>query len=325
MMVWLGLDGGGTKTEALVLSLEGARGFARGGPSNHQGVGLEQAVATIVEVATDALRDAGVESQAVRGAVLGLAGADFPEDVESLRDGLKSRLTFPFQVVNDAEIALAAGTEKGWGIAAVAGTGGNVFGRNAAGERRQVGGLGYEWGDYGSGIDVARAVLHHAFRSAELRGEKTLLEPMVLTMLGFPDYESLSRAIYFHQLPEAAFLVLAPLCFQAAQQGDAVAVRILEDNGRAIAESVIGCARLLAMDHLSVDVVLAGSLWLGMAPHMREAFDAVLATGLPRATARVTNLRPVAGAALMAISAELPPPESLRNALRQDMRFSGVE
>ena len=42
MMVWLGLDGGGTKTEALVLSLEGARGFARGGPSNHQGVDFDE-------------------------------------------------------------------------------------------------------------------------------------------------------------------------------------------------------------------------------------------------------------------------------------------
>lgn len=327
MAVWLGVDGGGTKTEALLVSDRAILGFSRGGPSNHQGVGLDSAARAVVETIQGALDQAGLSWDAVDGgAVLGLAGADFPEDIARLTEALTPHVSvMPFQVVNDAEIALSAGTPAGFGIAAIAGTGGNVFGRNRAGVKRQVGGLGYEWGDYGSGIDIAREVLHHAFRSAERRGPKTQLEPLVLEMLGMPDYEALSRAIYFREMPAMHFIVLAPLCFQAAAAGDAIAASILVRTGEAIAESVAGCARLLDMAQEPVDVVLAGSLWLGVAPHMKEAFAGLLAEQLPLARARVTDLRPVAGAALMAMEQGGEPTDVLRTVLRNDLRFGGVE
>lgn len=324
-MTWLGVDGGGTKTEALLVSDQRVMGYARGGPANHQGIGLEAAVLEIWRTISQALEVAGVAIDAVDAAVLGLAGADFPEDVAALSEGLASYFARSrFRVVNDAEIALAAGTSKGYGIAAVAGTGGNVFGVNPTGMSRQVGGLGYEYGDYGSGIDIVRDVLHAAFRSAEKRGEKTLLEQMVLRMLGLPDYSALSRALYFKEIPDVALIVMAPLCFQAAAQGDAVSIGILERQGQAIAESVVGCARLLDMASMPLDVVMAGSLWLGTAPHMKDRFIETLKSGLPYADPQLTELRPVAGAALLAAGFG-EPTEDLRQQLLLDARFSGVE
>ena len=195
-----------------------------------------------------------------------------------------------------------------------------MLGKTPDGLIRQVGGLGYEYGDYGSGIDMARDVLHHAFRSAELRGPQTLLEQVVLSTFGVPDFPTLSQAMYSQKIAPEAFLMLAPLCFQAARQQDAVAIDILRRQGVAIGESIVGCARLLHLQATAVDVVLAGSLWLGSAPHMRDALHAVVSRELPLARIELSELRPVAGAALMAC-----PSSELRAALREDFRFRGVE
>lgn len=302
-------------------------GFARGGPSNHQVVGMERAMEELTRVMNDALHAAQRGMDQIRGVVVGLAGADFPEDVARVDSLLRDfYASVPFRVVNDAEIALRAGSDARSAIVAVAGTGGNVFGINNDGLTRHVGGLGYEWGDFGSGIDLAREVLHVAFRSAEFRGPKTAMEETILSVLGLPDYESLSRALYFKEIPETHFLVLAPLCFQAALGGDDVACRLLTQMGRAIGESVIGCAKLLSLTDLPCDVVMAGSLWLGQAPQMKDAFLDSVRKSLPQASARMTELRPVAGAVLMAVeNSGVARSCELRDSLIKDARLKGIE
>lgn len=320
--MWIGVDGGATKTEALVVDQTRVAGFFRAGPSNHQGVGMDNALREIWHTVSGALQDAGTTLDRVQGAVLGLAGADFPEDIQRLVQGLAPLFgQTPFRVVNDSEIALHAGSNEGWGIVAIAGTGTNVLGRTPDGVIRQVGGLGYEYGDYGSGIDMARDVLHHAFRSAECRGPKTSLEDVVLATFGVQDFLALSRAIYFQEIAPEAYLMLAPLCFQAARENDAVAMDILRRQGRAVGESIVGCARLLKLEGVALDVILAGSLWLGSAPHMRDALMQTVTSALPLARVELSELRPVAGAALMAASFA----SGLREVLREDVRFRGVE
>lgn len=324
-MIVLGVDGGATKTEACIVRDGRVVGFSRGGPSNHQVVGIEGALSEIASVIDEAFQEAGLDVSSLDNAVLGLAGADFPQDVARVTERLSAYFgSLPFRVVNDAEVALYAGTDKGWGIVAVAGTGGNVLGRTADGQVRQVGGMGYEYGDWGSGVDVAKAVLHHAFRSAEQRGRSTVLEQRVLALFGRQSYQELSWAMYDHQIPDMAFLALAPLCFQAALDGDVVAARILEDQGRAIGESIVGCARLLHLDRGPVDVVLAGSLWLGVAPNLKESVVRVLKDELPEARVLVTEFRPVAGAVFMAATPKGSIPV-LREELRPDARLRGVE
>jgi N-acetylglucosamine kinase-like BadF-type ATPase len=325
-MVLLGVDGGATKTEALVVAGTRVAGAARCGPSNHQAVGWDAACHEIADLVHEVLRQADLCLDDLDQVVLGLAGMDFPEDFSTMTERLGPLLgRVPFSVVNDAEIALDAGTDKGYGIVAICGTGGNVFGRAPDGRKRQVGGLGYEYGDWGSGIDVARATLHAAFRSAELRGPATVLEPLVLAALGRSHYQELSAAMYRHEIPEAAFLVLAPLCFRAAADGDAVAQDILQQQGRAVGGSVVGCARLLQLEQQPIDVILAGSLWLGQAPQMKQGFWSAVQPTLPLADIRVTALRPVAGAILAAARQAGQSDKELRAILARDARFSGVE
>ncbi|NMP22554.1 hypothetical protein [Sulfobacillus harzensis] len=88
---------------------------------------------------------------------------------------------------------------------------------------------------------------------------------------------------------------------------------------------MIGCARLLHMDQAPTEVVLAGSLWLGQAPHLKDAFFQRLNRDRPMANARITELRPVAGAVLTAIGTRGKNTRALREVLKRDSRLTGVE
>src|SRR6185503_4562530 len=160
----LAVDGGGTKTHALITDLQG-KVLARGlGPSsNIHNVGLElscQAMTTAIEGAllqvSGGLRP-GAKGQGWRGASIaaacfGLAGVDAPQDEADIGRWVRQQtIADRFLVVNDAELVLAAGTPEGWGVALVSGTGSVCLGRAADGRTVRVGGWGPLLGDEGSG------------------------------------------------------------------------------------------------------------------------------------------------------------------------------
>lgn len=315
--IYLGVDGGGTKTLAVLVQDGVVLGQGLAGPSNHEAEGgLSQAVKAIQVAIYGALAQSSVTPDAISQAVLGLAGADFPEDFQLLTDGLQPLFgQVPFKVVNDAEVALAGGARSGTGIVVICGTGTNVWGLAPDGRSEHVGGNGYEFGDWGGGIDLARAVLHHAFRSHEQRGPKTQLELAVLEALGFADYAHLAHALRFRMEPYR-FLALAPLCFRIADAGDVVAQKILTDMGHALGQSAVGCAKILNMTQEPVEIVMAGSVWLGSARQLVDAFLDTLKQSLPLADAHFPDLSPVAGAALLAAAMAGEDPLQLREAFR---------
>ena len=165
----LGLDGGGSKTLALLADAEGrviGRGIA--GASNYQNIGETAAWAALDTAIAAAFADAGLEPSAVAAVGLGLAGVDRPED-RALFEGWAARRFggAPVVIANDAELVLAAGTPDGWGIALISGTGSIVFGRSPQGEMARAGGWGHIMGDEGSGYAIGVEALPrgHAPRS----------------------------------------------------------------------------------------------------------------------------------------------------------------
>ena len=77
----LGVDGGATKTDAVVMAVDGRiLGSGRGGSSNWESVGLADAVNAIVLAVDGALAEAGHTRREVAAAVFALAGVDWPAD-----------------------------------------------------------------------------------------------------------------------------------------------------------------------------------------------------------------------------------------------------
>src|ERR1700737_4815921 len=169
----LGFDGGGTKTECVLMNSADqvlARTYA--GPSNPSRIGVESAVRAIEEGADLALREAGLERSAIAGVGAGLAGTAKPEMKERMSCALQK--CFPGAVVivlTDLEAALAAAGE-GPAIVLVAGTGSAAFGRNADGEIARAGGYGPSSSDQGSAYDIGKRAIAAAVPERPGGGER---------------------------------------------------------------------------------------------------------------------------------------------------------
>src|SRR5258706_2927418 len=140
----LGFDGGGTKTECVVLDAGGnIIGEGRGGPSNALRCGFDTAFRSLREAAGEALKSASLHTHSVSNVCAGLAGAGRRNVVRRVLVFLAQE--FPnalAQVITDYEIALEAAVGAGPGIVLIAGTGSVAYGRNTAGETARAGGDG---------------------------------------------------------------------------------------------------------------------------------------------------------------------------------------
>src|SRR5580700_2017416 len=121
----IGVDGGATKTEAVVANREGQPvGAGRSGCGNWEVVGERSAADTIFDAIRQALERARVNLSQVRNAHMGLAGLDWPEDEPRLRAALAQHLgSVPVTLENDAFLGTRACTPDTNGIAVAAGSG----------------------------------------------------------------------------------------------------------------------------------------------------------------------------------------------------------
>ncbi len=149
----IAIDGGGTKTEAVLIRDDGtvcARQL--GNASNPHSVGGGQALETIKELMVLLLTKARESDEPLRAVFAGLAGADRETAripfISLLRGMLNSHI--PARVDSDALNCLSSGIGTGDGIVVIAGTGSAAFARRK-GAMHQVGGWGHLLGDEGSG------------------------------------------------------------------------------------------------------------------------------------------------------------------------------
>ena len=169
----LGVDGGTTKTVALVADERGTvLSAARGGGSNWSGPDVEIPMSVVVATVREALAKAGIAGEAVSMAAFGLAGADWPEDHVARQRylegaGIAQRLV----VKNDSFVGLRAGTHRPYGIGIVAGTGTNTA--IIAPDGREYA-FGYYASQGGAG-EIAEDALWAVLRAEDGRGKPTRL------------------------------------------------------------------------------------------------------------------------------------------------------
>ena len=222
---YLGVDGGGSKTLAVIVDAQGReRGRGHAGSANHTGVGLEQALQNISAAVQQAASDVPC-SLPLASAWLGLAGIDRPADATLLGSHLRE-LAALVLMTNDAELLLSA-LGKQAGIVLIVGTGSIALARDQEGNVSRVGGWGHILGDEGSGYDIGRRGLQAAVRAADGRGQATLLLDLILQHWQLRTAEDLIDAVYTVD-NKAKIAQTAIYVIHAARQGDAVALEIVE-------------------------------------------------------------------------------------------------
>ncbi len=303
MRYYLGVDGGGTKTYALITDEDGRIvGKGVGGNGNHQ-IDGDTARMSIELAVEQALQQAELTREEIAYAYFGLAGADRETDYRILNPMIASLGLPRFQVNCDTMIAMRAGTDRPYGVVLICGTGTNCAGVNEQGEFLQCGGFSYKYGDFGGGGSLSIEAFRTVIRAWDGREEQTLLTQLVLDELGYQTTEEMFHDFLDHAKPVPA--ELTKLLFNAADQGDTPAQTILRKQGEELGKAARAVIRQLNMGDSSFDVVLAGSVVTrGSGNHIDPYVEAYVKEAAPQANLAKLGIEPVAGAVWLAMEAD---------------------
>jgi len=321
----LAVDGGNSKTDLALVDAEGSvLALVRGQLSSPHHIGLDGCLDVLENLLAEALREAGLARRngpvAEIGAFL-LAGVDFPNEERELETALGARAWSARTIVgNDTFAVLRAGTERGWGVAVVCGSGINCVGVGPDGRHVRFPALGAITGDWGGGFDVGMAALSAAARSEDGRGPKTSLERTVPAYFGVDTPLDLAEGIHVDRIPVRRIIELAPLVLASAAE-DPVAAEIVDR----LAAEVVALARAalvrLELTGEPAEVLLGGGLMQAGDGRLLDAIRAGLGEVGPALAVRHTALPPIVGAALLGLDELGATPEAQERARRE---FAGA-
>jgi N-acetylglucosamine kinase-like BadF-type ATPase len=262
----IGVDGGGSKTDYLLYDASCCRlvGRYKGGATNHEVYrqGFEAVGAELEGSLKALLQPLGIPIRDIAAGVFGMAGIDCLSQ-KNMAESLLSDLGFrKFIVMNDSFLGVKAGSPDGTGLCIINGAGNSIAGIDAEGNHQQVGGLGFYSGDEGGGRHIAGKVIRAVYEELFRCGERTALTPLLLSLFGIEEeryfVDRLDELFLSKRMDEKEIL---RLLFRCAEEGDQVAVSILDHMAREIAKSACGCIRRLRLGD-ETTVVLAGSIHL---------------------------------------------------------------
>lgn len=293
--IFIGIDGGGTKTVAALCNQHGeVLSLASGDSANMQSRPWYEVETTLRELLRQLFAQANGSVSAVEAVVFGLAGADRPE-AKRLISGSFGPLFSRIYIDNDAVTALYSGTWGGPGIVLIAGTGSIAYGVSGTGIRHRVGGWGYLLGDEGSGFDLGKKAVTAVLRQFDGRGEETLLTATVLQHFAVRVPSELISLLYGSSNPRKRIAEAGRLLLQAADQGDRLSLRLLDQAAEDLLELVFTCENRMQERQ---PVVLAGGLLSAGSRLQRLVAERLQAAGRE---AIIPPFPPVAGALIMAL------------------------
>jgi len=258
----VGVDGGGTKTHAVIMDVDErilGEGFA--GPSNPLRVGITTAAAAVREAVDRACTAGKVRRSDVVAAQVGLAGARREELRARMREALSDIGIGEVEVVGDAEIALYGATDGEPGLVVIAGTGSICCGINARGKRAFAGGWGPVAGDEGSGAWMSRCALHAVAKAVDGRGPATALTEAAVAYFHVTAAEDLSTAIYAPTMTNERLAGFGKDVIEAAKENDEVAQEIVAQAGTELGLAGVAVIRTLRMERENFQVAYVGGVF----------------------------------------------------------------
>jgi len=293
----LGVDGGNTKTVAVVARHDGrVLGQARGGATDiHAGASPEGPLAELTRVVSEAMGQASVTAQDIDATAFSLAGADWPEDFPLLEREIVARLGLGAPlVVNDALGALRSGSPDWTGIAVACGTYNAIGARQADG---RIFHLGF-WPDGVGGADLGSSALKAVYRAGLGLGPPTAMTAPVLAAYDAADWRALMHSFTRLEAPVSMRGVrsLAQIVLDAAEAGDGVARALVDRSADILAAQARVAANALDLPLQGLRLVLTG----GVLQHPSALMADGIAARLP-GTQPVRVMAPaVTGALLLA-------------------------
>jgi glucosamine kinase len=231
--LFLGIDGGGTKTACVLGDETAILGRGAGGGSNLVRLDETRVREALHSAIRQACAGANVNPSEFSRTCIGVAGAGRAEIADRVRALLEEAIGGEILVVGDMDITLESAFGRGPGIIVIAGTGSIAFGRNAEGKTARAGGWGFAISDEGSGHWIGQRAVAAAMRSLD-EGNSGLLLDNILKFFGVVSAEQL--VIAANATPPPDFSALFPSVLRAAEDEDHLAQKILSRAGEELAE-----------------------------------------------------------------------------------------
>ncbi|WP_229745384.1 N-acetylglucosamine kinase [Pullulanibacillus pueri] len=258
---YVAIDGGGTKTDAVLFDHTGHIHHRVIGESTNPNAPTQEQLTERFKSIFNALflsHKANISS--LKHCFAGMSGADHPVLNDRIRQIIQGTLPVPaerVQVENDAVNALWSGTEGKEGMVVIAGTGSILYGRYANGESFRIGGWGHLVSDEGSGYHIGREAVAYALKAHDGLREKGVLFESLLKHFQIEKMSDVIPLIYDDPKPALAGVV--PIVDKATAQGDPVAQQIMETAIQALLELIHA-----GLDHFNqkrISIVATGGIW----------------------------------------------------------------
>jgi len=292
--IFLGIDGGGTKTTCVIGDETSVLGNGTATGSNVIRLGEAKAREALADAISQACAAAHIKPAQIARTWGGLAGAGRPEISNLVRGILTELVSGEIEVVGDMVIALQAAFGDGPGVMVIAGTGSMAYGRNASGNTLRAGGWGFSIFDEGSGHWIGRSAIAALMRNYDETGaENSVLLDHVKKAWALTTREQLVLAA--NASPSPDFAALLPAVLTAADSGDALAQSILTQAATELARLAKIVIRRLFSDRDKVPVGMSGGVFDNCAL-VRDAFYTSLRSESPNCSVNSAVIEPVRGA-----------------------------
>ena len=238
MSFYVGIDGGGTQTTAVLIDADGREVARLHGEAGIVNVLEPESVARqLADLVTATLASAKVDALP-QVLVCALAGAGRAPERERLERSLSAHGVAQWaHVTSDFEAAVQDAFGSGSGILVVAGTGSSAFARNADGRTARAGGWGHILGDEGSGYALGVAALRRAMREYDGREPSEGWLQLVVEQTGVASVDALVR--WAAAAAKADIAALAPVVFEAAERNTESACEMVASGARDLALHVM--------------------------------------------------------------------------------------
>jgi N-acetylglucosamine kinase-like BadF-type ATPase len=318
--MFLGIDGGGTKTAYALIEANGRIRARHVGPSvSHLAEGFARATELLIGGIAATLERAASAPDKVIFAFVGLPAYGEDSATTATMDAMPASLLDAgrYRCGNDTVCSWAGSLAGEDGISVIAGTGSIAYGEYA-GRNARAGGWGELIGDEGSAYWIAREGLNMFSRMSDGRTPRGPLYELVRSRFGLTIDLDLCARIYGESgSVRSVFAQFAVLVHEAAQAGDAQAVAVFGRAAKELVECVAAVRRSLAVPEGEViPVSHSGGVFNG-ATFSRDAFRSALQTANQGFQYRVPMYTPDIGAALYAAQlAGQPLDEAAKQRLR---------
>ena len=300
----IGIDGGGTKTEAALADLRGKIfKITRSGPASPRNIGVKKTAQNVAEAISKLLE--GTKNKKILSTYIGLPTVE-KEEYKRKKDEIKKEILNNKKITlikkgkiiieSDQKVAFRSGTAKRDGIVLISGTGCVCRGWRGG---KDVKSSGWGWlADEGSGFWVGQKGFQAFYKELDGRGKKTLITKLIFRKWNLKSKEDLLKKVYLKDSIRQTSLI-SKIVDEAANREDKIARNIMEEVGKELALSAITVIKKLKFQKTRFPLILIGGMFNSKI--VLNQFQKEVKKTAPKVEFVLPRVDPVIGAVKLAI------------------------